>query len=106
MFLQSSSLPFGSLFSLFGLIAHGEFAAQPSMSSVLPQLQSNSRGAETLRKPYTSDSTRAGESDNSLDSTAPTEAAASPGSPPEDRIFPGIVHERVQRDSTNNSNDC
>ncbi|KAF7174111.1 hypothetical protein CNMCM5623_006451 [Aspergillus felis] len=81
--------------------------SQPPISSVLPQLRFNTSEAEAHRNLYSSDTTRADESGNSIEDTHPTgQAAASPGSPPEHRIFPGIVHERIRRDSNNINNDC
>ncbi|PKX90257.1 putative AMP deaminase [Aspergillus novofumigatus IBT 16806] len=80
--------------------------SQSPTSSILPQLRSDASDAEALRNTCSSDTTRAGDSGNSLGGTHPTgQAAASPGSPPEHRIFPGIVHERIRRDNTNINND-
>ncbi|GIC92572.1 AMP deaminase [Aspergillus udagawae] len=75
--------------------------SQRPISSVSPQLRSNTSEAEALRNLYPSDTTRADESGNSIEGTHPTgQTAASPGSP-EHRIFPGIVHERIRRDNNN-----
>ncbi|KAK9548642.1 AMP deaminase [Aspergillus fumigatus] len=80
--------------------------SQSPTSSVLPELRCDTSDAELLRNPCSSETTRAGDSANSLGVTHPLgQAAASSGSPPEHRIFPGIVHERIRRDNSNINND-